>query len=77
MSAYPVPEDPYIVLDNGYYFDWDKRSLPIFRRLWNEGKSIQYIAEAFDRRTVEVALLVIDQAEQGKIKPRRGGLWGV
>lgn len=74
--AYPIPKKPYIVLEN-LYFDWDEGALPIFCRLWNEGKSIQYIAEAFDRRTVEVALLVIDQAEQGKIKPRRGGLWGV
>lgn len=57
-------------------FSWDERNVLEFDRLWSEGKGLFEIAEIFNRDPDEVAILVIDRARQGIIKPRKGGLWG-
>lgn len=44
--------------------------------MWEEGLSLPTIAKKLKRKQNEVAVLILDQAEEKKIKPRRGGLWG-
>lgn len=57
-------------------FDWDSGAVDVFDQLWNEGRSISYIAEAFERDIDEVAILAIDRVRKGFIKKRPGGAYG-
>lgn len=57
-------------------FLWNEDDLPAFREMWKDGRSVQEIADHFDRDPDEVVLLVIDQAREGKIKRRSTGLSG-
>jgi len=65
----------YIALEN-LNFLWDEDEIIKFREMWEEGLSLPDIAEAFKRPQKEIAIIIIDQAEEGKIQPRKGGLWG-
>jgi len=55
---------------------WDLNKVLNFDFLWNEGHSLQDIANYFKRDIDEVAYLVIDRAKKGKIKPRKNGIFG-
>lgn len=55
-------------------FYWTVSELMHFRYMWNQGKSITDIASYFNRDPDEVGILIIDQARQNLIKPRKGGL---
>jgi hypothetical protein len=57
-------------------FGWPVHMLPVFRQWWDDGMSINEMAQKFRRRAEEVLLLAIDQLEHGWIKPRPGGIWG-
>ena len=49
------------------------------KELWNQGKSIYYIADKrrpTQRGVTEVFLLLLHMVEEGIIKPRKGGMWG-
>lgn len=60
-----------------YDFTWsDTEVVAAFRQMWREGTSIPRIAVALKRHQNEVAILVIDQAEQKLIRHRAGGLLG-
>ncbi|WP_342045944.1 helix-turn-helix domain containing protein [Bacillus sp. OTU530] len=65
----------YIALED-LNFLWDEDDVLKFREMWEEGLSLPAIAKQLKRKQNEVVVLVLDQAEEGKIKPRRGGLWG-
>lgn len=47
-----------------------------FRELWNDGENIEEIAEQLKRKPFEVALMVMEQAERGRIEQRSNGLFG-
>lgn len=57
-------------------FIWQNEELKEFRELWIRGESILNMAQQFDCKTIDIALLAMDQAEKGKIKPRPSGLLG-
>lgn len=65
----------YIALEN-LNFLWDEDEVLKFREMWEEGLSLPAIAKKLRRKQNEVAVLILDQAEEKKIKPRPGGLWG-
>lgn len=69
-------EEAYICCED-YDFRWDKKQIPEFRELWNEGWSIFDIAKVFKRKPQEVLFLVIDQDDRKTIKKRPGGIWGI
>ena len=49
------------------------------KELWNKGTNIHKIAEKIrptQRGTTETFLLLLHMAEEGIIKPRKGGMWG-
>ncbi|MEK5068084.1 helix-turn-helix domain containing protein [Sporosarcina sp. FSL K6-1508] len=52
----------------------DKETL-VFRELWERGEDITEIADWLRRPALEVALLIIEQAELGYIKQRENGLF--
>lgn len=55
---------------------WSLEELNFFRDMWNEGYHIQTIAKALKTNKRSIALLVMDQAENNKIKQRKTGLFG-
>lgn len=57
-------------------WQWYESELIRFRELWNEGVGIRELAREFDTNARSIALVVIDQAEQGYIEKRPGGLFG-
>lgn len=52
------------------------REIQHFRQLWNEGVSLKGIAFAMRRTQLDITLLILDQAEAGKIQPRETGIFG-
>lgn len=62
----------YIACEEMNFF-WTEADLMMFRHLWKKGESVEDIAEHFKRDPDEVGLLIIDQARQDLIKPRRDG----
>lgn len=66
---------PYIACEQ-YNFEWVQQDLDRFRALWKSGAHIEDIAAKLKRRPAEVAMLIIDQADQGKIAKRKGGAYG-
>lgn len=58
-------------------FIWDERDVCLIDRMWEQGLSIYDIARSFGRDPDEVAILIIDRSRLGKIKPRKGGVYGV
>lgn len=57
-------------------FVWDEREVVQVEKMWASGLSLFDIARAFDRAPDEVALLIMDRARKGKIKQRKGGVFG-
>ncbi len=55
---------------------WSLEELMLFRNMWNKGLHIQTIATALKTNKRSIALLVMDQAENKKIKQRKTGLFG-
>jgi len=55
---------------------WEEDELIKFRERWNDGVNIQGIATALKTNKRSIALLVMDQAENKKIKQRKTGLFG-
>lgn len=59
-----------------FNFVWDEQEVFQFRQLWESGASIFDISKAFKRNVNEIAFLIVDQADQGYIKARKGGVLG-
>ncbi|MEK4085628.1 helix-turn-helix domain containing protein [Psychrobacillus sp. FSL K6-1415] len=55
---------------------FEERELETFVCYWKEGYGIERISEEMKRKPVEIALLILDRAEIGKIKPRKKGIFG-
>ncbi|WP_419957235.1 hypothetical protein [Psychrobacillus psychrotolerans] len=55
---------------------FEERELDIFVQYWKDGYGIDHISKEMKRTTTEIALLVVDRAEIGKIKPRKKGIFG-
>lgn len=66
---------PYIACEQ-YNFEWTKPDLDRFRTLWKSGCHIEDMAKKLNRRPAEVAMLIIDQADRGKIGKRPGAAYG-
>lgn len=58
-------------------FIWEQNDLKTFREMWKRGDSIKNIARRFRCKEIDIALLVLDQAEKGNIEARKSGLMGV
>jgi hypothetical protein len=65
----------YIALED-LDFIWDIRQVRELDEMWRRGFSLQYMAEYFDRDPDEVALLLMDRLRRGRIRPRKGGIFG-
>ena len=65
----------YIACED-WNFAWTPDELQTVKRGWKEGHHITYIAGEIMRPVREVAVLIMDLAENGKIKARPGGVFG-
>jgi hypothetical protein len=65
----------YIALEE-INFLWSLSEVHEFDQLWNDGYSIEYMAEYFNRKPIEILILALDRAEKGMIKRRKNGIWG-
>ncbi len=55
-------------------FIWTDDEVSIFRTMWYENKSSVEIARVLNCKILDVALLVMDQAEKKKIQQRKRGI---
>lgn len=67
----------YLLFENATVkWSWKESELLKFREMWNAGEHVKTIAKEFGKNKRSIALVVMDQAEQGEIEPRVGGLFG-
>ena len=64
-----------IILDDRK-FTWLESELVLFRKMWEQGKSVTFMSKRFNCKEIDIAMLVLDQAERKFIKPRPTGLNG-
>ncbi|MHC2450293.1 uncharacterized protein (DUF952 family) [Bacillus altitudinis] len=57
-------------------FIWDEKDIIAFRQMWQNHEPVRHIANRLARNVDDILLLIIDQAELGKIEPRKGGVFG-
>ncbi len=57
-------------------FIWDEKDIILFRQMWQDHEPIRHIANRLARNVDDILLLILDQAELGKIEPRKGGVFG-
>lgn len=57
----------YIALEE-MDFTWSTRQVKEFDSLWEDGYSLEYIAEYFNRALDEAALLLMDRVKKNKLK---------
>lgn len=55
-------------------FIWDEEEVKTFVEMWNDNKSSTDIARVLNCKILDVALLVMDQAEKNKIQQRNRGI---
>lgn len=68
---------PHVLFeDRNVRWVYKEREIEHFRQLWNDGVSLKGIAFAMRRTQLDITLLIIDQAEEGHIKPRETGIFG-
>lgn len=68
-------QEVYIALED-LDFIWDIRQVLELDEMWRRGFSLQYMAEYFNRDPDEVAILLMDRLRRGRIRPRKGGIFG-
>ncbi|WP_226570307.1 hypothetical protein [Bacillus stratosphericus] len=57
-------------------FIWCETDITAFQKMWEDHEPIRHIANRLARKVDDILLLIIDQAELGKIEPRKGGAFG-
>ena len=71
--------EPIIFMLDKFDLTTSKSEIEKVKRLWNKGTNIHKIAEKIrptQRGITETFLLLLHMAEEGIIKPRKGGMWG-
>ena len=58
---------PVLILENAKWI-WSEEEIKIFRDLWEWSNDVKKIAKVMKEDPDDIALLVIDQAQKGKIK---------
>lgn len=57
-------------------FIWEDAELREFREMWEQGDSVNEMAKRFRCKEIDIAMLVLDQAEKKLIRSRPTGLIG-
>ena len=70
------PESEQVVLLEDYDLTASKAELAKVREMYTRGSDIRHMAIELGRHEVEVALMILDQADKGLITPRESGILG-
>jgi len=73
MEVKKVWTENYIALEN-YDFLWSEDDLREFRDMWKKDEPINVICKRLERKEIEIAIIILDQAQKGIIKKRKIGL---
>lgn len=57
-------------------FIWEDAELREFREMWEQGDSVNEMAKRFRCKEIDIAMVVLDQAEKKLIRSRPAGLIG-
>lgn len=57
-------------------FIWEDAELREFRKMWEQGDSVNEMAKRFRCKEIDIAMVVLDQAEKKLIRSRPAGLIG-
>ena len=57
-------------------FIWEDAELREFREMWEQGDSVNKMAKRFRCKEIDIAMVVLEQAEKKLIKSRPAGLIG-
>ncbi len=57
-------------------FIWEDAELIEFREMWEQGDSVNEMAKRFRCKEIDIAMVVLDQAEKKLIRSRPTGLIG-
>lgn len=57
-------------------FIWEDAELREFRKMWKKGDSVNKMANRFRCKEIDIAMVVLDQAEKKLIRSRPAGLIG-
>lgn len=57
-------------------FIWEDAELREFRKMWEQGDSVNKMAKQFRCKEIDIAMVVLDQAEKKLIRSRPAGLIG-
>ena len=57
-------------------FIWEDAELREFREMWEQGDSVNEMAKRFRCKEIDIAMVVLDQAEKKLIRSRPTGLIG-
>lgn len=57
-------------------FGWTEDEIRRVKEDWRAGVPIEETAAALERPALEVFLLVVDQCEQGRLRARKGSIYG-
>lgn len=66
----------YIACED-FDFIWTNEEVFDLECMWMEGASLEQMANHFKRTEAEVLILLIDRSSMKRLKPRKGGLFGV
>jgi len=58
-------------------FTWKEETIAKVQAMWAEGIGLKEISEKIKRRADEIFLLLMHLALKGKIKKRKGYIWGI
>jgi hypothetical protein len=70
------PEAELVIALDDLDFSWYPKEITFVQQTWKQGLHIAEIAKKLDRDQDEVAALIMHLARRGKIKLRKGGVFG-
>lgn len=70
------PRGRTIIALDGKNLFWRESEQNEAVEMWEEGLSLEYMSEYFERPPMEVLILLLHCAEQGRIEWRKGSIYG-
>ena len=75
-KRYLYPEERLYLVGMNWCYEWFTADVQKVIKLWDGGYSLETIAQKVDTTCRDTLLLLLDLAEQGKIKRRINYIWG-
>lgn len=76
MTREPRNERVLIFEEDDFSFVWTGKEIRSVQNFWNEGRHIADISDEIERDQDEIAVLIIWLARHGRLRKRKGGVFG-